>query len=167
VGELIPFPQNPLTPYFGVWCLDPLSVGRRKASTSPLRDPHFALLWKSASIAERHAKLAAHPALAQRYTALCDSRRGHKLDVSAGFLVFQGTDFSAAPRIYQVVKVTVEGRSVIAQVMARGQSVGYEFRRQQSWILVSERYYGRAAALFPRSPVFRYYRELAAEPAAV
>jgi hypothetical protein len=35
----------------------------------------------------------------------------------------------------------------------------YVFRRQQGWLVVSERYYGRAAMLYPRSPVFRYYQD--------
>ena len=165
--EVIPLPLNPLRPYFGVWHLDPLSVGRRKKSSSPLNDAGFTLLWKCASIAERRATLASDAALAHRYAALCTSRAERKLEVSAARLIFRNTDAAGLPRNEScpIVKIATEGRSVVAQVMTRGQGIGYVFRRLHSWILVSEKYYGRAATLYPRSPVFRYYRELADGPA--
>jgi hypothetical protein len=167
VAEVIPLPLNPLRPYFGVWHLDPLSVGRRKKSSSPLNDAGFALLWKCTSIAERRAMLASDTALAHRYTALCTSRAERKLEVSAAHLIFRSTDAASLPRneSCSIVKITTEGRSVVAQVTTRGQRIGYVFRRLHSWILVSEEYYGRAAMLYPRSPVFRYYQELADGPA--
>lgn len=158
MAEVIALPQSPLRPYFGVWRIDPLSVGRRKQSTSPLNDPGFALLWKCASFSERQDLLAADPALGARYEAR-SARIDRTLEVSAGRLVFSGTA-SGKPReeTCPIVKITSEGRSVIAQVVTRQQLIGYVFRRQQGWILVSERYYGRAATLYPRSPVFRYYQ---------
>ena len=82
-------------------------------------------------------------------------------------LIFRNTDAAGLPRneSFPIVKITTEGRSVVAQVTTRGQCIGYVFRRLHSWILVSEKYYGRTAILYPRSPVFRYYQELADGPA--
>jgi hypothetical protein len=160
VAEVIVLPLSPLRPYVGLWRLDPLSVGRRKKSTSPLNDPGFAALWNCASILERRELLAADPALAQRYSAISTGRE-RQLEVSTARLIFHRTDPAGLPRqeTCPIVKATAEGRSVVAQVVTRAQLIGYVFRRQKSWILVSERYYGRAATLYPRSPVFRYYRD--------
>ena len=162
MGEVIALPQSPLRPYVGFWRIDPLSVGRRKQSTSPLNDPGYALLWKCVSFAKRKDLLAADPALAARYEAL-SARIDRTLEVSVRRLIFSGSR-NGEPRASTcpVVKVTNEGRSVIAQVISRGQQIGYVFRRQQGWLVVSERYYGRAAMLFPRSPVFRYYQDTVA-----
>ena len=156
MAEVIALPQSPLRPYVGLWRIDPLSVGRRKRSTSPLRDPGYALLWKCASFAERKDLLAADPALAARYEAR-NSHIDRTLEVSVGRLIFSGTSSagsrSETPResVCPIVKVASEGRSVIAQVVSRDQQIGYVFRRQQAWLVVSERYYGRAATLYPRS----------------
>ena len=98
MAEAIPLPLNPLRPYFGVWHLDPLSVGRRKKSSNPLNDAGFALLWKCASIAQRRAVLASDAALAHRYAALCTSRDERKLEVSAAHLIFRNTDAAGLPR---------------------------------------------------------------------
>jgi hypothetical protein len=161
MAEVIALPQSPLRPYVGLWRLDPLSVGRRRVSNA-LEDPGFARLWDCASVAEREALLAADPELAARYEAR-STRIDRTLQVSPARLVFSGTT-SGEPResACPVVKITSEGRSVIAQVLSRGQLVGYVFRRRQDWLVVSERYYGRAATLYPRSPVFRYYQPPAA-----
>ena len=159
MAEVIALPQSPLRPYVGFWRIDPLSVGRRKRSTTPLNDPGYAMLWKCASFAERNGLLAADPALAVRYEAL-SAKIDRTLEVSVGRLVFSGTGNGASHESScPIVKITSEGRSVIAQVISRGQQIGYVFRRRQDWLVLSERYYGRAATLYPRSPVFRYYRD--------
>jgi hypothetical protein len=160
MADIIQLPLSPLRPYFGVWRLDPLSVGRRRASRRPLDDPGRAALWKCGSIAELREMLAADAALAQRYEALA-TRIVRRLDVRAARLTFFSLNGAGEPREEScpVVKVAAEGRSVIAEVATRGQLIGYVFRRQKGWVLVSERYYGRAAMLYPRSPVFRYYAE--------
>jgi hypothetical protein len=107
--------------------------------------------------------LASDATLAHRYAALCTSRDERKLEVSAAHLIFRNTNAAGLPRNEScpIVKITTEGRSVVAQMTTRGQCIGYVFRRLHSWILVSEKYYGRAAMLYPHSPVFRYYQELA------
>jgi hypothetical protein len=158
MAEVIQLPQSPLRPYLGLWRIDPLSVGRHKRSMSPLNDPGFAMLWQCASVDERHEMLAADAALAARY-AERSARIDRTLEVAATRLTFCGTT-GGTPReaTCPIVKITAEGRSVIAQVISRRQLIGYVFRRQQSWLVASERYYGRAATLYPRSPVFRYYR---------
>jgi hypothetical protein len=162
MGEVIALPQSPLRPYVGFWRIDPLSVGRRKKSTSPLNDPGYAMLWKCASFAERKDLLGTDPALAARYEAL-SARLDRTLEVSSGRLTFSGIrNGEPHESTCPIVKVTSEGRSVVAQVISRKQQIGYVFRRQQSWLVVSERYYGRAAMLYPRSPVFRYYQDPAA-----
>ena len=114
--------------------IDPLSVGRRKKSSNPLNDAGFALLWKCASIAQRRAVLASDAALAHRYAALCTSRDERKLEVSAAHLIFRNTDAAGLPRNEScpIVKITTEGRSVVAQVTTRGHSIGYVFRRLHS-----------------------------------
>jgi hypothetical protein len=111
--------------------------------------------------------LASDAALADRYAAQCTSRAERKLEVSAAHLIFRNTDAAGLPRneSFPIVKITTEGRSVVAKVTTRGQCIGYVFRRLHSWILVSEKYYGRTAMLYPRSPVFRYYQQLADGPA--
>lgn len=158
MAEVIQLPQSPLRPYFGLWRIDPLAVGRRKRSTSPLNDSGYAQLWKCASLEERSEVLADDAALAARYAVL-SARIDRTLEVTPGRLTFSGTsDGTPRESAYPIVKVTSEGRSVVAQVISRGQLVGYVFRRQQGWLVVSERYYGRAATLYPRSPVFRYYQ---------
>jgi hypothetical protein len=128
---------------------------------SPLNDPAFASLWKCASLAEGREMLAADPALAQRYSEL-SARVERRLEVSTVRLIFHSADPTGLPLVEScpVVRITTEGRSVVVQLATRGQLIGYVFRRQQSWILVSERYYGRASTLYPRSPVFRYHQEL-------
>ena len=161
MGEVIALPQSPLRPYLGLWRIDPLSVGRRKKASSPLNDPGFARLWACSSWAEQKALLDADPALAERYRAR-NAWNDRTLEVTAAHLIFRSSA-NGAPReeACPIVKTTSEGRSAIAQVVTRNQLTGYAFRRQKSWILVSERYYGRAATLYPRSPVFRYYKDLA------
>ena len=85
MADIIQLPLSPLRPYFGVWRLDPLSVGRRRASRRPLDDPGRAALWKCGSIAELREMLAADAALAQRYEALA-TRIVRRLDVRAARL---------------------------------------------------------------------------------
>ena len=76
----------------------PLSVGKRKKSSSPLNDAGFASLWKCTSIAERRAMLASDAALADRYAAQCASRAERKLEVSAAHLIFRNPDAAGLPR---------------------------------------------------------------------
>ena len=87
MAVVIQLPQSPLRPYFGLWRIDPLSVGRRKRSISPLNDPGYALLWKCASLEERSEVLAADAALAARYSAL-SARIDRTLEVAMGHLRF-------------------------------------------------------------------------------
>ncbi|HLY00971.1 MAG TPA: hypothetical protein VKR56_00590 [Candidatus Cybelea sp.] len=59
---------------------------------------------------------------------------------------------------YPVLGVRKEARTTIVETTYRGSRMGLALRMTKEWLLVSERYYGRNAQLFPRSPVFRYYR---------
>ena len=69
------------------------------------------------------------------------------------------------PRVSQVIKVFAEGRKVVVESIslragAPDRHIGYVLRMNNQWLLVSERYYGAQTRLFPRSPVFRYYRPI-------
>ncbi len=63
--------------------------------------------------------------------------------------------------VFPIMAVTTEGRGVVVQTFdrERGTPIGFVFRMKREWLLVSGKHYGRQTQIFPRSPIFRYYRD--------
>lgn len=166
MGKVIDFRPSPLSPFLGEWLLDPLSVSRNKAVKHALGEDGLKKLWACGSMQERAEYLAANPELAERYKTLRRSGTDSRLVVTQQSLTFTwpraGTP-EGKTSVFPVLRVAVEGRKAVVNTIngpERGnQPISYVFRFSKRWLLVSERYTGRAAQYFPRSPVFRYYSE--------
>jgi hypothetical protein len=164
MSKSIGFPQSPLTPFLGTWLLDPLSVSRNKVVKRILGEDGLKKLWNCESILERQRCLDADPDLAQNYHALLEIGSPRHLVVTPQTLTWNRLQSAALPAetaVYPVMRVTSEGKKLIVRSVdtrpgARGLPIGYVLRMSKQWLLVSERYEGRAAQLLPRSPVFRY-----------
>ncbi len=158
-------PSSPLSPFLGEWALDPLSVSRNKVMKSALGEEGLKKLWACASMEERAQCLAADPELVNRYQAAVSPGRKRSMVVTPEAITFHRSQFGTIPAkttVLAITRVTTEGRKVIAHTVdtrpeRRGHPIGYVFRWNKQWLLVSEQYYGREAQLFPRSPVHRYY----------
>lgn len=164
MGTVIAFRPSPLSPFVGKWILDPLSVSRNKVVKSTLGAEGLKKLWACGSMEERAACVAADPELAARYTNLRRTGGDSHLVVTLQSLTFtwwRGESAEPKTSAYPVMRVAMEGRKAIVHTISApergGRPIAYVLRRSQEWLLVSERYAGRAAQLFPRSPVFRYY----------
>ena len=164
VAKVIGFRPSPLSPFLGMWILDPLSVSRNKIMKHMLGQDSLKRLWACGSMEKRAECLAAEPELAQRYQSVLHLREDSHLVVTNQTITFtwsRGRSSEAKTSAYPVMRIAVEGRKVIVHTISRpergSQPLSYVFRLNQQWLLVSERYTGRQAQYFPRSPVFRYY----------
>lgn len=163
MGKVIGFPQSPLSPFLGTWVLDPLSVSRNKAVKHALGDEGLKKLWGFASMEERAAYLAGDAEMAARYATLRRTGNDSHLEVTPQTLTFTRPPMGvveAKTSVFPVLRVAAEGRKVVVHTVngaERGnQPIAYVLRFSKRWLLVSERYFGRAAQLYPRSPVHRY-----------
>ena len=155
------FGPSRLTPFLGTWVRDPLSVSRNKVVKSTLGTDGLKLLWNCHSIEDVRQCLRDNTELAAKYESLrrvgCESR----LVISSRLITWidEATAYRPAKTVSSpITGVSLDNRKVIVNA-SRGPTVsGFELSLKQSWLLVSERYSGRNALLFPRSPVFRYYR---------
>jgi len=164
MGKVIGFPQSPLAPFLGRWVLDPLSVSRNKAVKHALGEEGLKKLWGLASMEERAAYLAGDAELAARYASLRRTGNDSHLVVSPQTLTFMRPQMGvveAKTSVFPVLRVSEEGRKAVVHTVngpERGNhAIAYVLRFSKGWLLVSERYFGRAAQLFPRSPVHRYF----------
>jgi hypothetical protein len=166
MSNLIQFkPSSPLSPFLGEWVLDPLSVSRNKVMKKALGEDGLKVIWACASMRERTQFLAANPELANRYQSVLRISLEDRMVVTPQAITFNRALSGTVPArtsVYAITRVTTEGRKVIAHTIdtrpeRRGHPIGYVFRMQKQWLLVSEQYYGREAQFFPRSPVHRYY----------
>jgi hypothetical protein len=166
MAKVIGFPQSPLSPYLGEWIRDPMSVSRNKVAKSKLGADGLTKLWAFGSMTELTEYLATDPELAERYKALAGIGRESRLVVTPQTITFNNSGVASIPAKtseFQVVRAVTQGKKVIAETIEltgarRGQRIGYVLRMNRQWLLMSEQYYGAQARLFPRSPVFRYYR---------
>lgn len=169
MSNLLEFrPASPLSAFLGEWVLDPLSVSRNKVIKGVLGEDGLKKLWNCASVEDRAQCLASDPELATRYQSLLRIGRESRMVVTPKAITFNRPQIAAAPArtsVYTIARVSSEGRKVVAHTFdtrpeRRGHPIGYVFRMNKNWLLVSEQYYGREAQLFPRSPVHRYYPAL-------
>jgi hypothetical protein len=166
MSNLIQFkPSSPLSPFLGEWLLDPLSVSRNKVMKKAMGEDGLKRVWACASMQERAQFLAANPDLASRYQSVLRISQEGRMVVTPQAITFDRSQIGTVPArtsVYAITRVTAEGRKVIANTVdtrpeRRGHPIGYVFRMQKQWLLVSEQYYGREAQFFPHSPVHRYY----------
>ncbi len=159
-----------LTPFLGTWVRDPLSVSRNKIVKSTLGTDGLKLLWNCRSIEDVRQCLRDNAELAANYEALRRVGWESRLMISSRLITWidEETTFRPAKTVSSpVTAVSLDGRKVILNASSGTTVSGFELRFKQNWLLVSERYSGRNALLFPRSPAFRYYREaptIIAEP---
>lgn len=166
MANVISFRPLPLSPFLGKWLLDPLSVSRNKVMKGRLGDEGLKKLWACASMDERALCLAGDPELASRYQFVLGLGRERSLVLTRKAITFtraQSGTIQSKTTVLSVVRVTAEGRKVVVHTIdtrpeLRGRPMAYVFRMNKQWLLVSERYSGREAQLFPRSPLHRYYR---------
>jgi hypothetical protein len=162
-------PPSPLEPFLGTWIRDPMSVSRNKVTRRALGDDGLKRLWSCRSIAELRQCLQDDAGLAEKYAALCQSRPEGQLVIARRTLTFSraASQFAEARTVTSAItRVAAEGRMIIVHNAPRPTVAGHALRRKGEWLLVSERYAGRNALLFPPSPVFRYYRADQEAPAA-
>ncbi len=167
--NVIRFAASPLAPFVGRWVRDPLSVSRNKVVKRMLGSDGLQKLWACDSIQDRVQFLAEDQSLAEKYQALLRlsglASESH-LEVTLQTLTFNDAASASSPAKssrYQVAKVTAEGKKVVVEsvglgIERQGRRIGYVLRMDKNWLLVSERYFGTQAQIFPRSPVFRYDR---------
>jgi hypothetical protein len=174
MSNLISFTQSPVTPFLGSWVRDPLSVSRNKVVRLMLGAAGLKKLWACDSIEERQKILAVDAALDDKYRAvarLAQSATGSQMEISLHAIVWKGSENAFAPTtgaptaswVFQVVRVANTGRKVIVHAInarpeKRGKPVAFVLRMSKQWLLMSEQYSPAQANIFPRSPVFRYYR---------
>jgi hypothetical protein len=114
--------------------------------------------------------LKADPALAEKYQALlrvAGFGTGSHMAISLQAIAWQDANNAADPAaswVFPVLRVAAEGRKVIVHTVdtrpeKRGKPIAFVLRMNQQWLLLSERYQGAQARIFPPSPTFRYYRQ--------
>jgi hypothetical protein len=167
VIEFKPLP-DPLTLYLGKWMLDQISVSRNKISKKQLGEAGLKKLWACNSMEEMRHCLEVDPALAEKYRIRLHlgGRTGGKdrmvitRETITKFDEGYPPNISDTTSVFPILAVTTEGRSVVVQSFdrERGKPTSFVFRMKKEWLLVSLKYYGREAQIFPRSPVLRYYR---------
>jgi hypothetical protein len=117
----------------------------------------FKKLYGCRSIDALRECAAADPPLAEKYKARLQLSKGTQyLRIAPRTIVW--VHATKDPTEYPVLGVAKEARSTIVKTLYRGSPVDWVLRMRHEWLLVSERYYGRAKQLFPRSPTFRWYR---------
>jgi hypothetical protein len=157
---VLTFGPPELAPFLGKWIRDEISVSRKVANLT-LGKEAFKRLYACGSYEELQQVLAEDPGLAEKYKARLGLSGGESSLIIGPREI---TSDRSAPNgerrtvRYPVLGLRKEGRSTIVASTYRGSAMGLELRMRKEWLLVSERYVGRAAELFPRSPVFRYYR---------
>jgi hypothetical protein len=167
MSNVLAFKPSLLKPFLGTWVRDPLSISRNKVVKSKLGTDGLKLLWNCHPIEDVRQCLRDNGELAANYEALrgvgCESR----VVISSRVITWidEETTYRPAKTVSSpITGVSLDGRKVIVNASSGRTVSGYELRFKQSWLLVSERYSGRNALLFPKSPVFRYYREAPANP---
>jgi hypothetical protein len=168
MGNVISFRPLPPSPFLGKWLLDPLSVSRNKVVKQTIGEAGLKKLWACGSMEERAQCVADDAELANRYQSVVHLGRKKSLVVTLETICWshaQGASLPAEEAVLPVMRVAVEGRKVIVHSVEtrpgrRGRPLAYVFRRQKQWLLVGERYSGREAQFFPRSPVQRFYRSI-------
>lgn len=163
MSNVVAFKPAPVTPYLGAWVRDPISVSRLKVAKRILGEEGLKRLWACASIADLRAILAGDAELAGRY-ARCEALSNGRLEIAQRELTFisHGAGFpEPSIRTLPIASITTEGRTVTAHLPPGHQESGYALRMNKQWLLVSVRFSGRRADLFPPSPVFRFYRDAA------
>ncbi len=166
MSNVISFSTSPLAPFLGKWELDPLSVSRNKVMKGRLGKEGLKKLWGCASMEERARCLGEDPELASRYHFVLGLGRECTLVLTPKAITFiraQSGAIGAKETVLAVAKVAVEGKKAVVHTIDTrqellGRRIAYVFRMNKQWLLVSERYFGREAHLFPRSPIHRYYR---------
>jgi hypothetical protein len=166
VAKLIGFPQSPLSSFLGEWVRDPMSVSRNKVGKRMLGAEGITKLWAFGSMAELTEYLASDPELAQKYRAHAALGAESRLQITPQTITLSISGIGSIPAgtsQFQVVRAVAEGKKVIAETIEltgarQGHRIGYVLRLNKQWLMMSEQYYGAQARLFPRSPVFRYYR---------
>ncbi|MGA2758686.1 MAG: hypothetical protein ABSF08_00010 [Candidatus Cybelea sp.] len=157
---LLTFGPPELAPFLGKWIRDEISASRKVANLTFGKET-LKKLYACGSYAQLQRCLAEDPELAEKYKRRLDASGGE-----SSFIVGprEITSDRASPdgvnrtTRYPVLGLHKEGRTTVVTSTYRGGPMGLELRMRKEWLLVSERYFGRAATLFPRSPVFRYYR---------
>ncbi|MGA8728185.1 MAG: hypothetical protein WB608_05485 [Terracidiphilus sp.] len=169
MGNVISFTPSPLTPFLGKWVRDPISVSRNKVASRTLGEDGLKKLWACESMQECLLCLREDPALTEKYQALLQFGAfsgQNQIEITHRTIAWNDSSTrpnSAGTSVSQVIKVSAEGRKVVVESISLrtgvpARHIGYVLRMNKQWLLVSERYYGAQAGLFPRSPVFRYYR---------
>ena len=166
MARIISFPQSPLSPFLGMWVRDPMSVSRNRVVKQMLGADGLKKLWAFGSMQELTEYLATDLDLAEKYRALGGWGTQSHLKITAQALTFDkpgAGSIAAKTSSFQIVKAVAQGKKVVAETIEltgarRGHRIGFVLRMNKQWLLVSEQYYGAEARLFPRSPVFRYYR---------
>jgi hypothetical protein len=179
MSNVISFPQSPLSPYLGPWVRDPLSVSRNKVVRLTLGADGLKKLWACDTIEERQRLLAEDPVLDDKYRAIAalgQSGMGGRMEISLQAIVWKASEIASAPTaggpaasasaanwVFQVARVAANGKKVIVHATnlrpeKRGKPVAFVLRMSKQWLLMSEQYSAAQANIFPRSPVFRYYR---------
>ena len=164
-----PSPPSALDPFLGTWIRDPMSVSRDKVAKRALGEGAVRRLWSCRSIAELRQCLQDDAGLAEKYAVLCASGAEGRLVIARRTLTFSraATRFAEAHSVTSAItRISAEGRMVIVHNALRSTVSGHALRHKGEWLLVSERYAGRNALLFPPSPLFRYYRADQDAPAA-
>jgi hypothetical protein len=166
MAKVIEFPASPLSSFIGTWLRDPMSVSRNRFVKLVLGAEGLTRLWAFGSMQELTEYLATDPELAEKYRSLGGPGSQSRLEVTSQSITFNQPGAGAIPQktsSFQIVKAVAQGKKVVAETIEltgarRGQRIGYVLRMNKQWLLVSEQYHGAQARLFPRSPVFRYYR---------
>jgi hypothetical protein len=161
MNNVIAFPGSLLEPFLGTWIRDPLSVSRNKVVKHRLGQDGLKLLWGCGSMAQIQECLSKDGELAAKYESLSGSSSQAQLIITRHQLTWINKETAFRPgqtRSSPVLCVLTEGRKTFVQTVPSRTVCGYDLRKKNEWLLVSERYSGRNALLFPASPVFRYYR---------
>ena len=157
---VLTFGPPELAPFIGRWIRDEISVSRKVANLTFGKEG-FKKLYACSSYGELQRSLAEDPELFEKYEARLKLSGGESSlvigprEISSNRASPDGAGRSVR---YPVLGLRREGRTTVVASTYRGSPMGLALRMRKEWLLVSERYYGRAADLFPRSPVFRYYR---------
>lgn len=165
MSNVLSFRPSHLSPFLGKWLLDPLSVSRNKVVKRTLGDEGLKKLWGFSSVQERAQYLESDPELSDRYQSVLGLVRTGHLVITLQALTWEYPESAALPAkisSYLVESIAKEGTKVIVHTIdtrpeLRGRRMAFVLRMNGQWLLVSERYSGREAQYFPRSPVFRYY----------